>query len=130
MSTKRPGKPENLVVPTSDKARKIGRAGGIASGEARREKKRMTQIYAEVLAKKYDVDGVELDGHELVGTIVMDILKRRDSASVSLIREIREATEGSKVAITGANGDDLFKAFADAADAKVRKTAELKEPEL
>ena len=40
---------ENLIVPTSEEARKNGRKGGIASGKARREKKDRKQIASELL---------------------------------------------------------------------------------
>lgn len=40
---------ENLRIPTSEEAREIGRKGGIASGEARREKKAMRQVLQECL---------------------------------------------------------------------------------
>ena len=40
---------KNLRVPTSNEARKIGRKGGIASGQARREKKTIQKILADLL---------------------------------------------------------------------------------
>ena len=40
---------ENLIVPTSEEARRNGRKGGIASGKARREKKDRKQIASELL---------------------------------------------------------------------------------
>ena len=40
---------ENLIVPSSEEARKNGRKGGIASGKARREKKDRKQIASELL---------------------------------------------------------------------------------
>ncbi len=44
------GQPQNLKTPTSEEARKNGRAGGIASGEARRRKKTMAEL-AKMIAK-------------------------------------------------------------------------------
>lgn len=71
--------------------------------EARREKKRLSTIYGEMLAGKYEVtingEKQKLDGAELVRFIMRDVLMRRDSASVSLLKEIREATEGNKMNI-------------------------------
>ncbi len=98
------GNPDKLI-PTNKRSKKeaseLGRKGGIASGEARREKKRLSTIYGEMLAGKYEVtingEKQKLDGAELVRFIMRDVLMRRDSASVSLLKEIREATEGSKV---------------------------------
>ena len=40
---------KNLRTPTTNEARKIGRKGGIASGQARREKKTVQKILAELL---------------------------------------------------------------------------------
>lgn len=126
---------ENLLpVRTKDEARAKGKNGGKASGAARRHKKLMSQIYAEFLAEQFKVkvDGSEqtMTGEKLINRVVKQVLISGGSPAVSLMKEIREATEGSKTALTGANGEDLLKAFADAADAKVRKTADLKEPEL
>jgi len=98
------GNPDKLI-PQNKRTKKeqseIARKGGIASGEARREKKRLSTIYGEMLAGKYEVtingEKQKLDGAELVRFIMRDVLMRRDSASVSLLKEIREGTEGSKV---------------------------------
>lgn len=43
------GKKENLVVPSSDEARKNGQKGGKASGEARRRKKTMREALEMML---------------------------------------------------------------------------------
>ena len=40
---------KNLRTPTTNEAREIGRKGGIASGQARREKKTIQKILADVL---------------------------------------------------------------------------------
>jgi hypothetical protein len=102
------GNPDKLI-PASKRSKKeaseLGRKGGIASGEARREKKRLSTIYGEMLAGKYEVtingEKQKLDGAELVRFIMRDVLMRRDSASVSLLKEMREALEGSKVSLLG-----------------------------
>lgn len=102
------GNPDKLI-PTNKRSKKeaseLGRRGGIASGEARREKKRLSTIYGEMLAGKYEVtingEKQKLDGAELVRFIMRDVLMRRDSASVSLLKEMREALEGSKVSLLG-----------------------------
>jgi len=58
-----------------------------------------------MLAGKYEVtingEKQKLDGAELVRFITRDVLMRRDSASVALLKEIRECTEGSKVHLLG-----------------------------
>ena len=102
------GNPDKLI-PQNKRTKKeqseIARKGGIASGVARREKKRLSTIYGEMLAGKYEVtingEKQKLDGAELVRFIMRDVLMRRDSASVSLLKEMREALEGSKVSLLG-----------------------------
>lgn len=105
---KQKGRPENLIPNeqrTPEERRKNARKAGVASGEARREKKRMSQIYADFLTSKHkitidDIDK-ELEGVALLTEVMKKVLSRGDSASVSLLKELREATEGSKVAMSG-----------------------------
>ena len=93
---------DNLKIPTSEEARENGKKGGIASGEARREKKFLSQIYAEILSKKHKLkDGSEITGEQLIEDVVLKVLDKGDSSSVSMIKELREATEGSKVNLSG-----------------------------
>lgn len=99
------GRKENLIPLTTEKAREIGAKGGIRSGEVKREKKRMSQIYADFLMGKHkvtinDTERV-LDGHELLAEVMKIVLSRGDSASVSLLKELREATEGGKLELSG-----------------------------
>lgn len=87
---------------TVEEQRELARKGGVASGESRREKKRMSQIYAEFLLKKHKVvgkDGLlkEMSGDELLSSVMSKVLSRGDSSSVSLMKEIREATEGTNI---------------------------------
>ena len=95
---------DNLKPLSTEKAREIGRKGGIASGKAKREKKLMSQIYAEFLEKHHDVitkDGTKrkLEGQELLNSVISKVLSRSDSSSVSMMKEIREATEGTKATL-------------------------------
>ena len=87
-------KPQNTR--TKAEQRKIAQMGGKASGKARREKKLMSQIYADILA---DQSGIKKGGG--IRAVAREILNSTDpkttTARVSLMREIREATEGSKV---------------------------------
>jgi hypothetical protein len=98
------GKTENLVPQsrrTKEKQREIASKGGKASGVAKRQKKLMSQIYGEFLAEKFavTVDGKKQDmtGEKLVNSVVKKVLVSGGPAAVSLMKEIREATEGSKV---------------------------------
>jgi hypothetical protein len=88
---------------TPEQLREQTRKGGIVSGQKRRERKLMSMIYADLLADKYDVETAEgkkkIEGSKLLQTVARDILMRRDSSSVSLMKEIREATEGTKLRI-------------------------------
>jgi hypothetical protein len=65
----------------------------------------MSQIYAEFLEKEHDVIGRDgekhkLKGHALLSGVMSKVLARGDGSAVSLMKEIREATEGSKIAVT------------------------------
>lgn len=73
--------------------REIARKGGIKSGQVRREKKLMSQIYSDFLVKQ---NNIKKKGKSL-NDIIQIIIERGDSASVSLLKEIREATEGNKI---------------------------------
>lgn len=97
------GNPSKLVPLTTQKAREIGRKGGIRSGEVKREKKLLSEFYGEVLAELYDE---EKPGN--LKEVAKAIMARADSSTVSLLKEMREATEGNKVALTGADGEKLI----------------------
>ncbi len=88
------GNPKNLKVPSSEKARKIGAIGGKKSGEVRREKKLLSQIYAEIIAKLYSEKG--LNGLT-IDEVIFKLLARGDPAAVSMLKELGERTEGNKV---------------------------------
>lgn len=97
------GRPENLVPQAErspEEAREMGRKGGVASGAKRRQKKLLSQLYGEYLLKEYEVkiNGRvrRLQGASLVEEAWKRIIARGDSTTVSLLREMREATEGSK----------------------------------
>lgn len=88
------GRIENLKPKTSPQAR--GKLGGKKSVQVRKEKKLMSQIYADLLA---DQSGI-MKGKGLravIAEILNDDDPRGKSAKVSLIKELREGTEGSKL---------------------------------
>ena len=92
------GAPENMRPPrTKAEAKARGAKGGKASGVARREKKLMSQIYAEFLAEKFNVKTEHgprfTTGEKLVNQVVKQVLIAGGPGAVSLMREIREATE-------------------------------------
>ncbi len=91
---------ENLIpqsMRSKEEQRKIASMGGKKSVEVRREKKRISQMYAEFLSTKQeiDIDGVkvELEGQDLLNHVIARVVGRGDSASVSMLKEIREATD-------------------------------------
>lgn len=104
------------LVPNSERTpeelREITQKGGKASGRARREKKLLSQIYAEFLAEEFDInidgDRKRITGQKLVNQVVKKIIIAGGSPAVSMLREIREGTEGNKTALTGADGAPLF----------------------
>jgi len=92
------GKPENLIPlnkRTKEAQREIQSMGGKTCAETKRKRRLMSQIYGEYIEKKYGENGKELFD-------AMDaILKRKDSSTVSLLKEIRDGTEGSKLTLDG-----------------------------
>lgn len=100
--------PENIEskkIRSTSEAREKGRNGGIASGKSRRKKKLLSQIYGELLIDEYEVtisgEKKKITGDKLIKNVARDVLMRRDSSSVSMMREIREATEGNSVVVSG-----------------------------
>lgn len=110
MAGKKRGRVENLKAPLSpEEARKFGKIGGKKSVEVRREKKLLSTMYADLLAKGFEVEGEKLS----LDQVVTSVLMRADSASVSMLKEIREATEGSKVTVDGDLGTPVKFVFVD-----------------
>lgn len=97
---KREGRKENLKVPTSEEARANGQKGGKRSVQVKRERKLMSQIYADILAGKYEVEIDEekkqVTGDEFVTLVAKKVLSKGGSAAVAMMKEIREATETKK----------------------------------
>lgn len=96
---------KNLRTPTSEEAREMQRKGAEKRKENNAKKKLMSQIYAEFLEKEYNVkttDGTKkISGSELVNEAMKKIMARGDSSTVSLMKELREGTEGSKINLSG-----------------------------
>ena len=114
---------QNLRTPTSEEARAMQRKGAEKRKENNAKKKLMSQIYAEFLEKEYNVRQGDkerkLTGAELVNECMKKIIARGDSASVSLMREVREGTEGTKMQLSGEvttkleSPEDRIKLFED-----------------
>ena len=104
---KQKGRPENLIPAnkrTKEEARELGRRGGVASGEARRKKKYFKEIYAEMLADEYRIEkeGKTVTGLQLVKEVARDVLLRKDSASVSMLDQMRKTLDGDSLEIEAA----------------------------
>lgn len=99
------GNPSKLKPCTPENARERQLKSAEKRKENNAKKKLMSQIYAEFLEKEYNVRQGDkerkLTGAELVNECMKKIIARGDSSSVSLMREVREATEGQKVNISG-----------------------------
>lgn len=90
-----------------EEAVRLGSKGGKKSVEVRREKKLLSQLYAEFLAKEHNVTihskKGNISGEALISSIIVDILLQCNSGSVSMLKEIREATEGNGVFALNSN---------------------------
>jgi len=99
------GNPSKLKPCTPENARERQLKSAEKRKENNAKKKLMSQIYAEFLEREYSVKVAEgtkkISGAELCNEVMRKVLARSDSASVSLMREIREGTEGSKVQLSG-----------------------------
>lgn len=114
---------ENLVKFTPETAREKQLKSAEKRKENNAKKKLMSQIYAEFLEREYEVKAGEgkrkLSGAELVNEVMRKVLARSDSSSVSLMREIREGTEGTKMQLSGEvttkleSPEDRIKLFED-----------------
>lgn len=97
---------KNLIpIRDTETAKARGKLGGIKSGIVKRENKRMSEMYADFLATEHDVtiDDIQkkLSGEKLLQETIKRVMVRSDSSSVSLMKEIREATEGQNVNLNG-----------------------------
>ena len=77
-------------VRTTEEAKARGKRGGIKSGEAKREKKKLSEIYKAFIESA--------DGQALIDKAIR---KGMDKNPTSLLHELRDATEGSKTEVTG-----------------------------
>ena len=97
--------PQNLNPCNSENARERQLKSAEKRKENNAKKKLMSQIYAEFLEKEYNVRQGDkerkLTGAELVNECMKKIIARGDSASVSMMKELREGTEGSKINLSG-----------------------------
>jgi hypothetical protein len=97
---------ENLKPCTKENARERQLKSAQKRKENNAKKKLMSQIYAEFLEREYSVKAGDktkkISGAELCNEAMKKIIARGDSASVSLLRELREGTEGNMIQLSGA----------------------------
>ena len=97
--------PQNLNPCTSENARERQLKSAEKRKENNAKKKLMSQIYAEFLEKKYSIKvgnkTKKITGADLCNEAMKKIIARGDSSSVSLLKELREGTEGTKMQMTG-----------------------------
>lgn len=99
------GNPSKLRPCTPENARERQLKSAAKRKENTQKRKLMSQIYAEFLEKEYNVkvgDGTKkITGSELVNECMKKIIATGGSPAVSLLKELREATEGQKINLTG-----------------------------
>ena len=110
---------KNFPYISSENARAMQLKSAAKKKENKEKHKLLSQIYGEFLIKEYEVQTPAgrktITGEELCLEVVKKVLARGDSSSVALLREIREATEGSKVQIASPGLDPDFMTY------KIRK---------
>lgn len=83
------GRPENFKPRSTVEARKNGQKGGVRSGEARREKKRLRELLELALATK------DSNGNTAAESIVAALLREAQGGNVRAFETIRD-TIGEK----------------------------------
>lgn len=79
------------TIKTSEKARKLGRSGGVKSGIAKRAKKTLTQELLTLLEANYTVKGETKNGKQLVTSA---LVKKAVSGDIQAQKLIFERVEG------------------------------------
>ena len=115
------GNPSKLVPCTPENARERQLKSAKKRKENNEKKKFLSEMYAEFLADEYSITKggktKKISGTEYVKTVVKAIINRGDSSSVTMLKEIREATEGTKMQLSGEvsakleTQEDRLKAF-------------------
>ena len=96
---------QNLRPCTPENARERQLKSAQKRKENNEKKKLLSEMYAEFLSDEYNVrkDGktIKLSGTDYIKTIIKAVVSRGDSSSVAMLKEIREATEGNKLQLSG-----------------------------
>jgi hypothetical protein len=80
----RPIRPGEL---SKEEAKKRGKKGGIASGEARRKKKLLRDCLNDLLAQEYDTKNGKITGSELLSAQLMQKALKGDVKAFEVLRD-------------------------------------------
>lgn len=99
------GTPENLRTPTSEEARQMQLKGAEKRKENNAKRKLLSELYADFLEEEFEIKEGDakrkISGAEYCKLIAKTVLKRSDSSSVAMLKEIRESTEGNRINLSG-----------------------------
>lgn len=105
---------ENLKTPSTEEARARGKKGGIASGKARAEKKRLKEAVESILLMKYDSEaGKKLTGYEMVALALFNKAKTGDVPAFNSIRDLCGEKPADKInaTINNTENQELLKRY-------------------
>lgn len=108
---------ENLKTPSTEEARERGKKGGLASGKARAEKKRLKEAVESVLSASYkNKDGENLSGYELAAIALFDKARSGDVSAFNSIRDLigEKPTEKLETTIKSTENQKLASEYLEA----------------
>ena len=95
--------PQNLKPCTPENARERQLKSAEKRKENNAKRKMLSELYADFLEEVFEIKEGEkkrkISGADYCKLIAKTVLKRSDSSSVAMLKEIREATEGNKLNI-------------------------------
>ena len=95
----------NLRTPTTDEAKEMQKKSAEKRKENNAKRKMLSELYADFLEEEFEIKEGEsrrkINGAEYCKMVARKVLNRGDSSSVAMLKEVREATEGSKVSLSG-----------------------------
>lgn len=97
-----------IEIDSTEKAQKLGRLGGVRSGEVKREKKMWREIFNEQLKKRSEEMGVEsLDIHTLLD-IIQKGKEENKIKAVGLALEYTQEKPKQSLEHTGKDGGAIY----------------------
>ena len=96
---------QNLKPCTPENARERQLKSAEKRKENNAKRKMLSELYADFLEEEFEIKEGEsrrkINGAEYCKMVARKVLNRGDSSSVAMLKEVREATEGSKVSLSG-----------------------------